>query len=41
MRALASPLQWRRRFPSRMGLRTLKLPVLVVGGGLGWFAVQT
>jgi hypothetical protein len=40
MQAVAPPRRWLRRFPSRMSLRTLMLIVLVVGGGLGWFALQ-
>jgi hypothetical protein len=36
---ILSPSQL-RRFPTRINLRTLMLLVLVVGGGLGWFALH-
>jgi hypothetical protein len=40
MQIIAPTLHWPRGLPSRMSLRTLMLLVLVVGGGLGWFALQ-
>ncbi|MFI5455944.1 MAG: leucine-rich repeat domain-containing protein [Isosphaerales bacterium] len=40
MRTPSRSRHWLRGIPTRMSLRTLMLLVLVVGGGLGWFALQ-